>query len=295
MAKNNEELSSKMQKAGAPMVPMAFENDVKSWYWTNRKRILALVGGDESRAALFISSAFAQVNRIPKLIECTPESFFQCLIYSMGTNLLSGPMQECAFVPYAGEATFIPMYQGLTKLVYNGGFVTKIVGEVVRAADEFDYDDAKGMVFHRRAKGGTDKRGERIGAYAGLLNTMGQWQYMWLEADQILAIKAQSRAAKSEYSPWNSKLESSVDQMWIKTPFRRATKWVPKNASPASMQLARAIELDNKADMEDQSIISGLLDDDAARVLETIVTAPGRQTPATLTEFDPANMVEKGE
>lgn len=292
MAKSNEELSSNLSKAGAPMVPLAFEKDIKNWYWTNRKRILALVGGDESRAALFISSAFAQVNRIPKLIECTPESFFQCLIYSMGTNLLPGPMQECAFVPYAGEATFIPMYQGLTKLVYNGGFVTKIVGEVVREHDEFDYNDAKGDVFHRRGKGGTEKRGKRIGAYSGLLNTMGQWQYMWLEEEQILSIKAQSRAAKSEYSPWNSKLESSVDQMWIKTPFRRATKWVPKNASPASMQLARAIELDNKADMEDQSIIAGLLDDDAARVLETIV-APESERVAVMTmnkPFDPADM-----
>jgi len=275
MADSTKALSTKLATAGAPMVPAAFESNVKNWYKVNRRRILAMVGGQEDRVALYIASAFAQVNRIPKLLECSPESFFECLIYSMGTSLLPGPMQECVFVPFAGKATFVPMYQGLVKLAYNSGFVTRVAGHVVWEADKFEYDPAEEKIYHRIAECPEKDRGQRIAAYTTIKNRFGEILPMVKSAEFIQSIKNRSKAAKSSDSPWNSPHPSDVDAMWLKTCFKQAAKWVPKSSSPVGLQLGRALELDNLADTE-EAITSPLLGDDIDRIKQDVIDVAPR-------------------
>lgn len=285
MAQSNAALSTKLAAAGAPMVPAAFESNVKHWYAQNRKRILALVGGTEDRAALFIASAFAQVNRLPELLNCTPESFFQCLIFSMGTNLLPGPMQECVFIPFKESdkdgggsrqiATFVPMYQGLVKLVYNSGFVTRIGGHIVWEADAFEYDPAEEKIYHRPFIGAETDRGKRIGAYTTIKNRFGEVQPTFRSADFIEGIKGRSRGARSSFSPWNSRYDSDVDAMWLKTVFRQGIKWIPKAAKAEALQLGRALELDNQADTGEQTITASLLNEEPGDVQKALGTTAG--------------------
>lgn len=269
MSVDTKELSSRLAAQGAAMVPSGFEHEVKAWYAANRKRLIALVGGQEDRVALFIASAFAQVNKIPALLQVKPETFFQCVIHAMGTNLLPGPMQECVFVPFKNECTFIPMYQGLCKLAYNGGFATRISAHVVWEADVFDYDPANETILHQPFRGPEKDRGKRVAAYATILNRYGVHQREVRFAEFIESIKSRSRAAKSEYSPWNSQFPSDIDAMWCKTVFRQAVKWVPKSASPVALQMARALELDNGADTGEYT--SALLSDDLLDVQKSVM------------------------
>jgi recombination protein RecT len=292
MANSNKALSAKVAAAGSAMVPSGFEHNIKGWYAANRKRILALVGGQEDRAALFIASAFAQVNKIPQLLECKPETFYQCLIYSMGTNLLPGPTAECYYIPYGRDATFIPGYQGLVKLAYNGGFVTRITGHVVWEADEFDYNPATEEIMHRPFRGPQKERGQRIAAYVNIKNRFGENQPMVKYAEFIEGIKARSRGAKSKFSPWNSQYPSDIDAMWLKTVFKQAAKWIPKSATPSAVHLGRAIELDNQSDTGD-SIAVDLLSDELQSVKEDIMEiAPVPENEKHTSEYkgDPENM-----
>ncbi len=264
------------------MIPSALEHNVKVWYAGNRKRLLSLVGGDEQRAALFIASAFAQINRIPQLMECTPESLYQCMILSMGCNLLPGPMHECYFLPFrdgksgTSIATFVPGYEGLVKLAYNSGFVTRIGGHIIWEADEFDYDPAEERIHHRPFRGPDKDRGKRIGVYTTIKNRFGEVQPTVKFAEFVEGIKSRSRASKSSFSPWNSEHSSDVDAMWLKTCFRQAVKWIPKSAKAEALQLGKAIELDNQADGA-EAVTAELLSDETAHVMEQLDIKPAEK------------------
>lgn len=268
MSNSTKQLSSKLAAAGSNMVPMAFENNIKNWYGQNRKKLVALCHGKEDQAALYIAAAFAQVNKVPALLECKPDTLYQCIIYSMGCGLLPGLMNECYFIPYGSDATFIPGYQGLVKLAYNSGFVTRVTGHVIWEADEFEYNPATEDVYHRPARCQEAHRGKRVGAYVVIKNRYGELQPMVKYAEFIQSIQKRSRGAKSKFSPWNSDYPSDVDAMWLKTVFKQAAKWIPKHSTPQGLQLGKAIELDNRADSGE--VTATILPDELAAVKETL-------------------------
>lgn len=282
MAENNRALSANISKASGAMIPSSFSHEVGAWYKNNASRIDGLAGG-KSRVSLFVTAAFAQINKVPELLNCKLETFYSCLIHAMGCNLLPGPMGECYFIPFGNEAVFIPSYQGLVKLAYNSGFVTRITGHVVWSADEFDYNPATEEIFHRPFRGPEKDRGERIAAYIIIKNRFGEVQPMVKYAEFINSIKARSKGAKSKYSPWNSEYSSDVDAMWLKTVFKQAAKWIPKSTTPVGLQMAKAIEQDNQADSENvisANILSEELEHVQREVLEMkpeqeIVRQPG--------------------
>ena len=278
MASSNEELKNKIALANKSIVPLNFENQVKQWYIANKKKVLAWTGS-EKKAALFIASAFSECNRIPKLLECTQQSFLTCLVYSMGTNLLPGPMQQCCFLPFSNkgkmEAVFVPMYQGLVTLAYNSGFVTNIWGHVVYEADvesgAFVFNQATNELKHDFNWTPRKERGVRVGAYSAIKNIHNEVKYELLTAEQVLSVKNRSKAAKSSFSPWNSEYDDDIDQMWIKTAFRRNVKWIKKDADSESSKLGRALQLDYQADVDSEPPIE-LLADEIEEVTEKLLT-----------------------
>lgn len=268
MASDNKQLASNISKANKAMVPAAFEHDVKQWFAANQKTLKAMAGGDIRKAALHMAATFSQVNKIPQLLECKPETLQQCIIYSITMGLLPGIMNECYFLPFRNkgqmEATFIPGYQGLVKLAYNSGFVTRVTAHVVWSADDFDYDPAEEKIYHRPFRGLEKDRGERIGAYCCIKNRFGEIQPTVKWAEFINGIKKRSKASGSSFSPWNSDHPSDVDAMWLKTVFKQAAKWIPKSSSPQGLALGRALHLDDMADTGDQA--ANLLSDELADV-----------------------------
>lgn len=129
-------------------------------------------------------------------------------------------------------AQYMPMVQGLVKLVMNTGTVADIMIETVRERDEFDIqlgDEPRYM--HKPA---LKNRGGIIGAYSIVTYVDGTKSRQWMDIDAILAIKERS---KVQDGPW----KTDLDQMCCKTVFRRHCKKLGRS----SEQLERALVQDN--------------------------------------------------
>ena len=266
MATDNKELASRLHKAGAPMVPSAFYNEVGSWYIANKKQILALTRSQEE-ASRFIANAFTSINKIPKILECRRESFFECLLQSMTLNLSPGPLQECVYLPFKEICTFVPMYPGLLKLIYNTRMVKRITSKVVYECDEFKHHEGSNERIDYCSYKGEDRHTyQRIGAYTIIENIFGGELITYRDAKFINGIKARSPAASSSFSPWNSKYPSDVDAMWVKTTIRQAAKYVPK-----SPQLAKALQLSDQAESGELSSENKFLIEEPDYVLDKVI------------------------
>lgn len=129
-------------------------------------------------------------------------------------------------------AQYMPMLQGLVKLVINTGNIADITIETVRENDQFDIElgDAP-RFFHRPA---LKSRGDVIGAYSIVTYTDGTKSRQWMDVDAILAVKSRS---KVQDGPW----KTDFDQMACKTVFRRHCKKLGRS----SERLDRALTADN--------------------------------------------------
>ena len=67
--------------------------------------------------------ALGQIRKNPKLMECTQESLFQCMIESATYGLEIGSFNSCWMVPFKNEATLVVGYGGLLDLARRGGGV----------------------------------------------------------------------------------------------------------------------------------------------------------------------------
>ena len=130
--------------------------------------------------------------------------------------------------------------------------------------DEFDYNLATEQISHRPAKGGRKARGRRVGAYTVVKNVHGEILPLYKDAEFIESIKSRSPSSKSRFSPWNSKHETDIDAMWLKTVVRQAAKWVPKSSTPQGVAYGKAVELEatdgGLIDIEDAQILTDDID-----------------------------------
>lgn len=146
--------------------------------------------------------------------------------------------REAALVPFwdkglrAEAVQYMPMVQGLVKLVMNTGFVASISNEVVKEKDTFELElgDAP-RIYHKPA---LRARGNTIGAYSIVTFVDGTKSRCWMDIDEILAVKSRS---KVQDGPW----KSDFDQMACKTAFRRHFKTLGRS----SEALDRALAADN--------------------------------------------------
>lgn len=241
MASSNEELSVKLQNAGAAVRPTGFGEIMKSWYAKYISPLTDLCGTKEEARKLYVA-AMTHITRSPILMQCTPESLQSCIMQSATLKLYPGAYQECAYVPYKNQATFQPMFQGLVKLALNGSYVLDVNAGVVYSEDQFDYQEGTNPYINHKRKLATD-RGQRVAAYAvATLRNNGK-TFVILSKDEIESIKARSSAVKSgRSSPW----DTDEDEMWKKTAIKRICKLFPK-----STELAQAIEMDNAEERPD--------------------------------------------
>jgi recombination protein RecT len=240
MAKDNTTLATTIQQSGGIMTPTAFSGQCGAWFKANGKRMGNLWGSeDAARRALLV--AMQTVNANPYLLKCSIDSFFECLLTASELRLLPGPMQECAFVPFAGKAKFVPMYQGLVKLCYNSGVVKSLTANVVYDADDFDFLlGSEQYLKHKPFLGPRSERGERMCVYSCIRTVWGDSQIVVLPISFIEGIKARSAGAKRSDSPWSNGNPDDYDAMAKKTALKQALKFVPK-----STELARAIAADD--------------------------------------------------
>lgn len=168
------------------------------------------------RAEMFARAALTALTRVPKLAQCTPESFMKCLFDCASYGLIPDG-RRAHLIPYKDQCTLIVDYKGMVELVRRSGDVLTIHADVVCDNDEFEFD--LGVIRHHRINY-KHPRGKPYAAYAMVTLRDGGTQCVVLTRDEIETIRSRSRAGKD--GPW----VTDWNEMAKKTAFRRLCKWL---------------------------------------------------------------------
>jgi recombination protein RecT len=164
--------------------------------------------------------ALTLVRKDRNLAACTPESFAGSLLTAAALGLEPGVNGEAYLVAYKGECTLIVGYQGMAKLFYQSPLAKHLDAHAVHENDEFDYEyGLTPRLHHKPARG---DRGAITHYYAAATLNTGASAFVVLTADEIKALRANSRP---------SKIADPQHWMERKTAIRQLVKLLPKSAS----------------------------------------------------------------
>ena len=171
----------------------------------------------------FISVAKLTLNKNPKLLQADKTSLMQTFMKAAQDGLyLDG--REAAAVQYGNQVNYLPMVEGVIKLMHNSGLIKTISAEVVYENDCFEYElGSNPHVKHIPLLVGN--RGNRICVYC-YVQTANDGEYIEImNMDDLDKCKQQAKGASSPHSPW----VKWFDQMAKKTVIHRIAKRLPKN------------------------------------------------------------------
>lgn len=191
-----------------------------------------------------IKVAMLAISRQPLLLQCTPMSLIQSMMAAAQLGLEpDGVLGSAYLVPYRNnktgqyEAQLIPGYRGLIDLARRSGQINRIEAHVVKEKDEFDFSFGLEMRLRHRPHF-PDDAGAIIGVYALAELKDGSIQVEVMSKADIDTIKTRSKA--KDHGPW----VTDYAEMARKTVVRRLIKYLP-----LSVELANAVELDNRAEL----------------------------------------------
>jgi recombination protein RecT len=279
--------------------------DIAQLFKANSQRMIraAPKGFDPQR---LLSVAFNAICYNTDLLQCTRESLIGGAFEALKLGLtLGGPMQEAWLVKFNNrrkvneewvsvpEATLIIGYQGFRNLLDRARAVLSLDVRAVHngtmpadwndkkkqfarwdpgTPDEFDYwfgSDAR--IVHRPKNAQPDYREQLQAIYVVAKLRGGASQLDVLLPEEIESHRKRSRA--KDNGPW----VTDYVPMAMKTGVRKIAKYLPK----ASLELARALDLDNKADSGESQSFD----------VEGFVITPA-EPPAQGTEAQPPKRLE---
>ena len=213
---------------------------------------------DESK---FISVLKLTLNKNPKLLQADKNSLLQTFMSAAKDGLyLDG--REAAAVQYGQSVQYIPMVEGIIKVLHNSGLIKTISAEVVYENDLFDYElGTKPQLTHKPLIVGD--RGKPICVYAIAITTNGGEYMELMNMQEIEKCRAVSKASSSPHSPW----VKWFDQMAKKTVMHRIAKRLPKNDAINSVV---AVDDDNFVDVTPNAKQSTEPKDSLSRLKESI-------------------------
>ncbi|MEJ8803158.1 recombinase RecT [Pontibacter sp. H249] len=174
------------------------------------------------------------------LAKTNPESIKNAIINCALTGLTLNPVLKLAYlVPRKGECILDPSYMGLIKVLTDAGSVKNIYAEVVYEHDYFYIEQGTNPKIDHKPEV-TGDRGRKIGVYAVAFLLQGGYQFEFMRADQVNAIKSRSEMGKKNDGSW----KTDEDEMWKKTVVKRLYKYLPK--SEISEAVVNALQLDNQ-------------------------------------------------
>jgi len=292
MAKNNDELSLKIQEQGGKPTPLALGHRMKTWFEKNQPRITTLMGNRSDAERLYLT--FMHVaSKSPQIVQADPITVQEALLQCAELKLWPGPLKQAAIVCYWNkkkncyDAQMMPQYQGILDLCYRAGAIvppTEI--EIVYANDHFKF--VKGLnpdLQYTPFEGPAEQRGERRGAYTILTTARGHKIFNFYPIDKIWRYRNQSQSYqrakekkdKGEWfaeSFWLSDNPDTVDWMIKKTALKQELKLIPM-----SVDLARAIEKDDAIEQGKEES-KGIFD------VEAIDVTPGAEADNSGAESD---------
>lgn len=230
--------------------------------------------------------AMTEIQKTPALLDCTPVSLVAAVIQASQLGLEIGVLGQAYLVPYKGSVTLIPGYRGLVQLARRSGEIVSIEARIVHAKDFFSVEyGLEPQLKHKPWMPTPDEKVTKDGpgpvlcAYACAKFKDGGYQFEVMSLRELDAIKTRSKASNN--GPW----VTDTEEMYRKTVTRRLCKWLP-----ASIELARAIELDNNAEDGLPQDLSGVIEIQAeAEETEKAAPLAGRLGAATETLAARAN------
>jgi|DEB0MinimDraft_6_1074348.scaffolds.fasta_scaffold02477_10 recombination protein RecT len=164
----------------------------------------------------FMRALWTQVQKNPKLLECSRESLFTSVINSGQLGLYpDGRLSH--LISYGKNCTLIIDYKGLVELVMRSGLVSKIHCDVVCEGEEFEVNLGE-VVRHKIDY--TKPRGEMYATYCIIQMKDGTSKCEIMTRDEVEKIRSSSPGKNSD--PWTKHFK----EMSKKSVFRRAVKWV---------------------------------------------------------------------
>jgi recombination protein RecT len=180
------------------------------------------------------------ISTIPKIAECTPGSIFLSSVRAFSLGLEpNGALNEGYLVPFRNkgimEAVFMPSYRGLINLARRSGEISIIYATEVCEKDEFNVELGTDKKITHKPNYFED-RGKVKAFYAVFTLKTGESDFEVMNMQDIEKIKASSKT--SNFGPWIDWYEEMAKKSVIKRLLKRA---------PMSIELASAIQADNKA------------------------------------------------
>jgi recombination protein RecT len=207
-----------------------------------RKSSFAQVLPQHIKVDRLIRAALLAMSRSPLLLQCTQNSIIQSMMVAAQLGLeTDGVLGSAYLVPFRNksgeyEAQLIPGYRGLIDLARRSGQIKRIEARVVKEKDKFEFHYGLEPILRHVPCFPADG-GNIIAAYAIAELTDGSTQVEVMSKAEIDGIRARSKAKDS--GPW----VSDYGEMARKTVVRRLIKYLP-----LSVELARAIEIDNRVE-----------------------------------------------
>lgn len=202
------------------------------------KQQIALALPRHLSADRMLRITMTSVQRTPELLACDPMSLIGAVIQSAQLGLEpDGVLGMAYLIPFKDKVQLIPGYKGLIDLARRSGQLSTIFARVVYERDQFDY--AYGLTERLEHIPTNDPDpGEVTYVYAVARMKDGSQQFEVMNRREIEAIKARSKSGNN--GPW----VTDFPEMAKKTVLRRLCKMLP-----ASVELARAVALDERADL----------------------------------------------
>lgn len=198
----------------------------------NAKSIMQVMEGMASRLASVATKHLTpekllkmigvQMQRVPKLGNCTPISVLDCAMTCSELGLAPGVLGDAYLVPYKETCTLVIGYRGLLKLARRSGHLSTIQAEVVREGDEFQYRLGMEAALNHIPKSEDGAKMTHVWAMAKFRD--GSFQFVVLRATEVEAIRKRSKAGNN--GPW----VTDTGEMWKKTALRRLCKMLPLTA-----------------------------------------------------------------
>lgn len=244
---------------------------IANLFTVNKQRMVraAPKGFDPDR---LLSIAFNAIAYNTDLLQCSQQSLIGGVFETLKMGLtIGGPMQEAWLIPFNSnksptgkEATLIVGYMGYRNLIDRAKATLDLhpravhngVGRAGGKADDFDYVFGSNPNIQHRPHGPAPENEKQLRAvYVVARLRGGGLQFEVLEKEEVDQHRNRSRAKSN--GPW----VTDYVPMGLKTGIRKIAKYLPK----ATLEMARALDLDEKADMgQDQEFdIEGLVIDQA--------------------------------
>lgn len=189
--------------------------------------------------------------RNPLLLECLPQTIVRSVMQAVELGLEPGSALNHAYlVPFKNkqgvyECQLIVGYMGMVELANRSGLVSTISAECVYEGDLFEYELGLNPILRHVPADETIDPAAITHAYCVVTMRDGSKLFRVMTRKALDRIRGRSRASSN--GPW----VSDTAEMYRKTVIRNVVKLAPK-----SIEMAKAIKLDDAADTGDLSMLA---------------------------------------